>query len=598
MSQSTFHLGLCMAGSVSAGAYTAGVLDYLTEALRAWERDKANPDITNIPRHDVVIDLLCGTSGGGMAAAMSLFALQDKNLEPVRLKANGRDYDKVSNNIFWNSWVEMTNQDVFLQMLQRGDIKDDYVPSAFNSTFIDEIADSFKEYVKQLSKQNPAHPAYLCEEAELFVTLFNVTGISYKLHTKAAGSSGDQYVSEHRDIAHFGWHETYKAGTGRMELTFAQPNLDKHLDVMINAAKATGAFPVGLKARKIAREAKYIWQNKFFNYDGAFSKDNISLGACVKKDDDLYLSLNADGGTANNEPIELAGEVMQEIRKSHSKYNPEDTVNNSSVILIDPFPSLGTEITRPENRADNLLDYAGGLIGAMRSQLLFDAKKALDIYTTRNYSLHLIAPSSDKAKKPEYAIACGALGGFGGLLSREFRVHDYFLGRHNCQSFLRKYLAVNINEEEGTEEYEKVASVIKAYKANPDAVARFKYEKNGITWLPIIPDMTIQKGGDVANRYMEEPVYKLYKLPENYLEKYRRDMKNRFGDILNNLTGVKGFMRAVMWAGAGLGKGTIATKVLDYIADDLKLRELMDGEMKEKPKVAQDCNDKTPFADM
>jgi hypothetical protein len=36
----TFHLGLTMAGAVSAGCYTAGVMDYLFEALDLWERAK------------------------------------------------------------------------------------------------------------------------------------------------------------------------------------------------------------------------------------------------------------------------------------------------------------------------------------------------------------------------------------------------------------------------------------------------------------------------------------------------------------------------------------------------------------------------------
>ena len=36
----TFHLGIAMAGAVSAGAYTAGVLDYLFETLERWEKEK------------------------------------------------------------------------------------------------------------------------------------------------------------------------------------------------------------------------------------------------------------------------------------------------------------------------------------------------------------------------------------------------------------------------------------------------------------------------------------------------------------------------------------------------------------------------------
>ena len=34
--RNTFELGLVMAGAASAGAYTAGVIDFLFEALQAW----------------------------------------------------------------------------------------------------------------------------------------------------------------------------------------------------------------------------------------------------------------------------------------------------------------------------------------------------------------------------------------------------------------------------------------------------------------------------------------------------------------------------------------------------------------------------------
>jgi predicted patatin/cPLA2 family phospholipase len=40
----SFHLGVIMAGAVSAGAYTAGVLDFLMEVLEQWYAAKASPD--------------------------------------------------------------------------------------------------------------------------------------------------------------------------------------------------------------------------------------------------------------------------------------------------------------------------------------------------------------------------------------------------------------------------------------------------------------------------------------------------------------------------------------------------------------------------
>ncbi len=41
--QKTLHLGICMAGAISAGAYTAGVIDYLLESLENWEKAKKLP---------------------------------------------------------------------------------------------------------------------------------------------------------------------------------------------------------------------------------------------------------------------------------------------------------------------------------------------------------------------------------------------------------------------------------------------------------------------------------------------------------------------------------------------------------------------------
>jgi predicted patatin/cPLA2 family phospholipase len=36
----TFRIALCMAGTISGDAYTAGVLDFLFEALDEWEKEK------------------------------------------------------------------------------------------------------------------------------------------------------------------------------------------------------------------------------------------------------------------------------------------------------------------------------------------------------------------------------------------------------------------------------------------------------------------------------------------------------------------------------------------------------------------------------
>ena len=51
-----FQIGL----TISAGAYTAGVLDFLVEALDAWEDARNGPNADTIPGHRVGIKVMSG----------------------------------------------------------------------------------------------------------------------------------------------------------------------------------------------------------------------------------------------------------------------------------------------------------------------------------------------------------------------------------------------------------------------------------------------------------------------------------------------------------------------------------------------------------
>jgi hypothetical protein len=69
----SFEIGLVLGGTVSAGAYTAGVLDYLVEALDAWTRAKQQRDPL-MPTHEVIISTIAGASGGAIYGAVFLRA--------------------------------------------------------------------------------------------------------------------------------------------------------------------------------------------------------------------------------------------------------------------------------------------------------------------------------------------------------------------------------------------------------------------------------------------------------------------------------------------------------------------------------------------
>lgn len=600
MSERKFHIGLCMAGSVSAGAYTAGVIDYLHEALDNWQQAKASGD-ESLPNHEAVIDLMGGASGGGITAALAFFALRSK-INHASLSKDGATFKVDSNeNLYWRTWVDLTENDIFSELLNEDDISEGYIPSLLNSSFVDEVAEIFKLAIDTAATTQLPHN-YIHDKAELFVTLFNVTGIKYEINSRSP-SARKQYMSEHRDMAHFQWGDEYE-GDGRMEVSFAQR---RNLNTLLDAAKATGAFPAGLSARLITREARYIWENPFF-LKNKFEKVNIKLGNDIVADDDKYTTLNGDGGTANNEPIEFCRDLMLNIRIKDYKDLPDSLNNelsndtekaikrksltNSSVILIDPFPSYDFDLETPSQASVHIFKYVPKFVFALASQLIFDAKDAFDAYDKDSYGLHIIAPSKRGVAKPQHAIACGSLGGFGGFFSREFRIHDFFLGRHNCQSFLRKHFTVALDEPQGTEAYECVRSVINGYKDNPEAIKRFSYEdENGRRLVPIIPDLNMKVGnnikvesadlptGEKIIEYVDPeplPLYKLKKLSKEYFLDHKDEIKKRIRKIITSMVDANFFVDIVINQIAKAVDDKIAEKIIEVILEDLDERGLLE----------------------
>ena len=127
----TFHLGITMAGAVSAGAYTAGAIDYLLQALETWEKYKqdGHPQFA-VPPHQVVIDVVGGGSAGGVIAALTALACK-VGMEPVTDSKEAAKADFKPNNLLFNAWVNMVDvpqTNTFQQMLDTGDIREGKIP--------------------------------------------------------------------------------------------------------------------------------------------------------------------------------------------------------------------------------------------------------------------------------------------------------------------------------------------------------------------------------------------------------------------------------------------------------------------------------------
>lgn len=349
MTDKTLHLAITMAGAVSAGSYTGGVMDYLLEALEKWERAKRTGD-PSVPQHRVEIDLLNGTSAGGMTAVIAAAALQC-DLNPIT-PAHRTDQARKDANKFYNSWVKLQADNMLRdRMLDNGDIEGDRVPSLLNSKFIPEIADDIVR-AGQLCKEK--HP-FVADELEIMVTLSNLVGLPHSI--PFGPNPHDAYkASNHVDFGHFVWTEREyvpnrdvesqvalagkggldvlldpRGDRGRIPVTFKNAGA---IETLKNCAMATGAFPVGLAAREVRRDRKFILENPFISLKGALDESRVP---------ETFPTVNIDGGLLNNEPFDRAEDILYEKYRPTPQTSRQELKTLSrfpyTILMIDPFPS-------------------------------------------------------------------------------------------------------------------------------------------------------------------------------------------------------------------------------------------------------------------
>ena len=470
--QDTFHLGINMAGAVSAGAYTAGVLDFFTEALEEWYKAKAAPELA-VPMHNLSIDVFSGASAGGMCAAISAAMLQGDFVHihnPQDATVQG------TTNRFYESWVNKIDIEWLLQTDDL--VAGKPVASLLDSTIIDQIADY------AIAPGVPAPRPYVSKALTLFLTVTNVRGIPYSLNGDAPGSAEEdiryyadrlqfETVATPDDLPLFPLAKRLPLGSGED----AWPLLKE-------AAKATGAFPLFLAPRLLQRDVA-----DFLNSPWEPIADPLPQPTPAHwplKAGDTFTTLNVDGGVTNNDPFQLAHDYLavhnpQAARDpitGELKNPPEQSKANCAVLTIAPFPA--NELYEPDYpfaKNSSVFGMLPNLFTALIAQSRFLGESLNAVIDTAAYSRFVLAPS-DASNPTQPALQCGLLSAFGGFFERGFRAHDYQLGRRNCQRFLQETFRLTIDN--------PIIAAGLARLDNPNAViGDFAGDHPGT--LPIIP---------------------------------------------------------------------------------------------------------------
>lgn len=427
MQNESFQLGICMAGAVSAGAYTAGVLDCLLEALENWEQKRGQ---SGVPSHRVNISVVGGASAGGMTGLLAAAAIQQPTAK-----------------ILYKSWVEMEADSMAPALLDTADIAaSQSLSSLLNGSFVERL--SLRAIA---AAANPIHalPAYMDPDMKLFATLTNLAGFPYNISFQSDLQKSTHRMSVHHDFACFQLAEPNLIeplqGTDNAGLTdpgWIPLNLSKGVNTTLlqQAIMATSAFPLVLKPVTMKRPRKFIQDNHWLNQQGLLLDSSSD-----------HLSLQVDGGLMNNEPFEKVREMLQKkAGGSDSQSATRDSFSSftHTVLMIDPFPDSTGFI---DSDSTSFTGVAKQILFAMMHQMKAKPLPIADMMNKEKAGQFLIAPvryqgSPKERIEGEKAIASGSLQGFGGFLCKSFREHDYALGQYNCLRFLQNHFTVPLKQ--------------------------------------------------------------------------------------------------------------------------------------------------------
>lgn len=524
----TFELGLVLGGTVSAGAYTAGALDFLLEALEAWHGGE------QAPLHKVVIKTAGGSSGGAVCSAilglLSSRRVPHINADPLPPDPNNvNPYGERTGNPLWDLWV---NGFRIEPLLSNGDIeanqdadagtganmpKVQHVPALLNCALIDEEGAKLAEF-----GQTPGNPLpYFAAPFRIAVTVANMRGIPYDIQgipiikadpnkpsaTMVGAFTGADYV-QHDDFTSFAfpngasptpngdylgkredefWLDPAQHGSGFVGY-----------DTLVSFATASGAMPVGLAARALSRPPEHYWYRPrvraSVDAPGGYTIDwpDPDWNQLSDAENGSYSFTAVDGGTFNNDPVSLVHQAMMGIVGRNPKGKSDAS---RAILMIDPLSDQPQTIPPVGKSMLAVVENIVSTVVGGGRYLTADMELFADKDVFSRFQMVPNRPDPDnpdngaKAKVGEAALAGTSLYAAAGWCARAYRVHDYLLGRYNMQTYIRRDLIL-AGDNPLFDRWSPDARADWAMDENGNRIAINAETPKSSYFLPILPDVT------------------------------------------------------------------------------------------------------------
>ncbi len=487
-----YQLGLSLSGAVSAGAYSAGVVDFLLQALDAWEKAGDSP---HMPAHAIGLKVMSGASAGAITAAIAALSLAGDPGSEAFPPGDVKDGEQPLRYRFrrlYETWVvrpALVAEGERTDMLSLEDLAGQDVLSVLNSNLLQDIADSALRF--EGSPQPPR--CYVSSRLHIYITLSNLRGIPYQV----AFTGGVYGMMQHGDRAHF---VLQGFGAWQTESAFADADAAApplQANGLFDAAEkenwanfgetalASAAFPVGLAPRIIKTTidayTKRGWPLDNWSNFSAVTPQFAELWTAGHKDGFSYTAV--DGGVIDNDPFEYA---LYSLQDPSAKEKTGLSEADRGVIMIAPFPEPPS--FPPDGMPErSLVGAYMALLPALQQQVRFKPQTLALAGDDQIGSRYMISPSRQITLRDRdgqmteidarYPIASGLLHGFGGFVARNFREHDFQLGRRNCQRFLQTVFRLPAENR-----------ILQASFAGVDTQNFLRTDSKGLPLIPLVGD--------------------------------------------------------------------------------------------------------------
>lgn len=425
-----FDIGVALAGGATRGTYIAGVMDFLLEALSEWQT-AIDGGAAELPPWRVRLKTLAGTSAGGITAAITTAAICGQH-KP--LHKQHRLGEKVEHNNLYKLWVEETNAqnlfdcgDLIPTISKLGDKVQPKPVSIFNSKYMETQSATALE----CSNIRPEPPSW-ASHLEILFTTSNLRGIPYSFKCISADRSQSFFqMTKHRDWV--GFTTQSKDHDALHSINLAADRNTEAWNKLRSVAQATATLPVLFPTKRLT-----ISKSKY--------QDRVSGERPDWPDNmpDEYEYDAVDGALFLNEPMRLVRSSMEAGCK-HDLLHRDATKTAGSMILVDPSPTATPFRPEYNEQDDGFLNVLKRMVSALMRDANFQESELSDISDSNNISRFLIAPVREGNDGSLPHLATDIMSGFGGVLDEEIRLHDFKLGRRNCQKFLRKHFVVPLH---------------------------------------------------------------------------------------------------------------------------------------------------------